>query len=544
MRRIAQSSVIAVALVAGWVTPAHAAAAKDPAVAEQLAAMQAQLAQLSQRVDSLEGRVAEEKARADAAEAKLAQAQADATAAKAESTRLAAAAPTASAKPATEIAWKGAPELTTKDGWSFKPRGRLHLDTGTVSSPGAFTSPNVGGNLRVRRVRLGFEGTMPGGIGYKVEGDFANGSVGFGDVLVSYTPGNAPIVLRVGNFEPLDGMEQITSSNYISFLERASFNDAFLNTRRLGAALAFKSKDDDWRVEVGAFAAHSIDSSFDNDGWIGSARLVYAPKALGGQLHFGLSYQYRDFASNISGGTSTGTNMPSTNQLARYRARPNSQLTDVRFVDTGSFAASSDQILGFEAAAVFKGFYFASEAQWLKAKAYSAGDLAVGSDAFSGGNLAVTPVGDPGFFGAYGEVGWFITGETRGYKRGDGTWARTKVLNPISKGGLGAFQIAARYEYLDLNDDALWNGATNNFTTGANSLAALNARLGRGGTQSSYMLGLNWYLSDYLRLMVNYNRVEVEGGPIAVQVDPLSTVPVNQRQYGIDVLQTRVQFDF
>ena len=543
MSRTVQSSVLAVALVAGWVSPAQAEAAKQPSVAEQLAAMQAQLNQLSARVETLEGQVVQERTRADAAEAKLASAAADAQAAKADAAKLAVA--PKPAEPAATIAWKGAPELTGKDGWSFKPRGRIHIDSGSVSAPGALTSATLGDvRTRVRRARLGFEGTVPGGLGYKVEADLANGSVGFGDVWFTYNPGNAPLSLRIGNFETLNSMEQISSSNYVTFIERATFNDAFINARRLGAALAYKSKNDDWRAEVGLFAGHSIDSSLDNNGWIGAARLVYAPKALGGQLHLGASYQYRDFAANIAGGTSSGTGMPSTNQLARYRARPSSQLTDVRFVDTGSFAAHNDQILGLEAMAIFKGLYLAGEAQWLKAKGYEAGDTATGNDVFSAGNSAVVALENPGFFGAYGEVGYFLTGETRGYKRGDGTWSRTKVLSPISKGGMGAFQLAARYEYLDLDDDSLTGGVTNNFTTGTSSLAALNTRLGRGGTQASYLLGLNWYPSDYVRFMVNYGRIEVEGGPLAAQVDPASTVPVNQRDYGVNVLQTRVQIDF
>jgi phosphate-selective porin OprO/OprP len=268
------------------------------------------------------------------------------------------------------------------------------------------------------------------------------------------------------------------------------------------------------------------------------------PKALGGQLHLGVNYQYRDFASNIAGGTSTGANMPSTNQLARYRARPGSQLTDVRFVDTGSFAATGDSILGLEAAGIFGPLHVASEAQWLKAQGYRAGDLASGQDAFAGGNSAVVPLANPGFFGAYGEVGYFLTGETRGYRRGDGTWSRTKVLDPIGKGGAGAIQVVARYEYLDLVDDDLVNGPTNNFATGTSALAALNSRLGRGGTQASYLVGVNWYLNDYLRLMLNYGRVEVEGGPLAATVDPASALPVNQRGFGVNVLQSRLQFDF
>lgn len=543
MIRTAQTSFLAMALVAGWVSPAQASAAKQPDVIEQLAAMQAQLANLNKRVEALEGDLAKERARADAAEAKLANTAADATAARTEAAKVAAA--PKPAEPAAAIAWKGAPEFTGKDGWSFKPRGRIHLDSGMVSAPGAFSAPTLGDwRTRVRRVRLGFEGTVPGGLGYKAELDLANGSVAFGDVWFTYTPANAPVIVRVGSFETLNSMEQISSSNFVGFIERASFNDAFINARRLGAAVAVKSKNDDWRAEVGLFSAHSIDSSLDNNGWIGAARLVYAPKALGGQLHFGVNYQYRDFASNIAGGTSTGSGMPSTNQLARYRARPSSQLTDVRFVDTGNFAAHSDQILGFEGMAIFKGLYLAGEAQWVKTKTYRAGETVTGDDAFSGGNSAVVALDNPGFFGAYGEVGYFLTGETRGYKRGDGTWARTKVLNPLSKGGSGAFQLGARYEYLDLDDNALTGGATNNFTTGTTSLAATNTRLGRGGVQSSYLLGLNWYPSDYVRFMVNYARIDVEGGPLAAQVDPTSTLPVSQRKYGLNVLQTRIQIDF
>ena len=542
MSRLIRASALALVVSTGWALPAHASAAGDAAIQQELAAMRAQMAQMASRIDSLESELGDARAKAAAAEAK---ANAASTAVAAIPAQIAAATPTATAKPATEVTWEGAPKLTTKDGWSFKPRGRLHLDAGTISTPGAYDATrNLGSNVRMRRARLGFEGTMPGGFGYKVEADFANAGVVFGDVFVSYTPGKSPIQLRLGNFETLDGMEQITSSNYISFMERAAFNDAFINTRRLGAALAWRSKDNDWRVEVGAFAAHGIDSSLDNNGWIGSARLVYAPKVLGGQLHFGVNYQHRSFAENAGSVASTGVGMPSTNQIARYRARPNSQLTDVRFVDTGNFAARSDQILGIELAGVFKGFYFGGEAQWLRANAYAAGDLASGQDSFTGGNSAVVPVSDPGFFGAYGEVGYFLTGETRGYRRGEGIWGRTKVLNPVSKGGMGAFQLAVRFEYLDLSDDSLLAGPTNNFTTGAISLAPLSARLARGGTQTSYMLGLNWYPMDYLRFMVNYGRVNVEGGPIAPLVSPLSAQPVNLQKYGVNLLQTRMQFDF
>ena len=63
------------------------------------------------------------------------------------------------------------------------------------------------------------------------------------------------------------------------------------------------------------------------------------------------------------------------------------------------------------------------------------------------------PDGNPSFWGGYIEAGYFITGETRGYK--NGTWDRTKVLKPFSKGGMGAFQVIGRVDYLDLDSNKL-----------------------------------------------------------------------------------------
>ncbi len=480
--------------------------------------------QLRAEVQALKDQLAAISAKVDAAEA------ADKAAAK---------------KPVAETKWKGGPETSGEDGWSFKPRGRLMVDAGSVSTPGEYAeNRNLGFATRVRRIRLGAEGTMPGDLGYKVELDFANGNVGFGDAFVSYNPKSTPINLRIGNFETLNGLEQISSSNNVSFIERSAFNEAFINTRRLGAAVAWHNEDDTLRLETGLFAGHGIDASIDNNGWIAASRGVYSPKLAGGQLHLALNYQYRDFASNNKGVANPTTGSPSQNQLARYRARPLSQLTDVRFVDTGSFAAKSDQIIGAEFAGVFKSIYFASEVQWLRAQGYAAGDIASGLDVFAGtgGNIGVVPTGNPDLFGGYAELGYFITGETRAYSKS--IWGRTKVLNPINKGGSGAFQVAARLDYLDLDDAELKNGLTNNFTTGTSSLAAVNDRLGRGGRQVAYQLGLNWYPIDYIRFMLNYSHLDIEGGPLSVKVDPTSLLPVDQRKYGVDVIAARMQLEF
>jgi phosphate-selective porin OprO and OprP len=439
--------------------------------------------------------------------------------------------------------WKGAPQWTDADeGFTFKVRGRLMVDAAYAGKPDNYVANrNLGFNTRVRRFRIGVEGTLPGSFGYKAEVDYANSSVGFGDVILTYAPANKPWSLTLGNFESLDGMEQITSSRWSSFIERAQGNDAFGNTRRLGLALGLKTSDNLLRFDTGLFAAHSIDGSFDNDGWIAAARGTWAPYVGGGFAHFGLNFQHREFQSNDNAVASTSNGAPSTNQVARYRARPFLQTTDVRYVDTGNFAAKSDNIFGVEAYGVFKSLHVGGEWQYTQVNAYNPGSISTGLDAFTGGSL-VTPTGNPSFFSGFAEIGYFLTGETRGYK--NGAWDRTKVLKPFNKGGWGAFQLTGRFDYLDLDSEKIKNGVTNNFATGATTLASINARQARGGKQTGYLLGLTWIPTDYVRFLVNYIHTEVEGGPFAAAANPTSTKSVDQRKFSTDAVAVRAQVDF
>ena len=452
--------------------------------------------------------------------------------------------------------WKGAPLYEDKEaGWSFKPRGRIQYDVGYVNNPeDAIVTRNLGFNARVRRIRLGAEGTIPGGLGYKFEMDYANGSVGFGDAIITYTPKNSPFNIAIGNQETNDGLEQIASSRWSSFIERAAFDDAFINTRRIGLNLGYINKAGDVRLNAGVFAAHSIDGGLSNDGWIGAARATYSPLMGANQLHFGLNFQHREFESN-NGSTSGSTpassaGSPSTNQLARYRARPFSQLTDVRFVDTGNFAAKSDDIIGLEAAGIFKSLHIAAEGQYLKSNAYESGDTVTFNaasddpvdqlDLFSAPQFV--PDGNPSFWGGYIEAGYFVTGETRGYKAG--LWDRTKVLKPFSKGGFGAIQLIGRIDYLDLDSKKLKHGCTNNFLTGVCTAPSSATLLGKGGKQFGFLAGVTWIPEDYVRVLLNYSHASITGGPQAALVEADSSKDIDERQYGVDAVQARFQVDF
>ena len=149
-------------------------------------------------------------------------------------------------------------------------------------------------------------------------------------VILSYTPTNAPFNVAIGNQETNNGLEQISSSRWSSFIERAAFDDAFINTRRLGINLGYVNAAGDFRINGGLWTNHSIDfepgpERLDRRG----ARSLCAadgrqPAALRPELPAPrvLGEQRQQCAS-------TAVGAPSTNQLARYRARPFSQLTDV-----------------------------------------------------------------------------------------------------------------------------------------------------------------------------------------------------------------------
>jgi phosphate-selective porin OprO/OprP len=448
--------------------------------------------------------------------------------------------------------WKGAPEYADKDaGFTFKPRGRIQYDAGYIGNPdddpnGSLVTRNLGFNSRVRRIRLGAEGTIPGGFGYKFEMDYANGSVGFGDAIITYAPSGKPYNFTIGNHETLNGLEQITSSRFTSFMERAAFDDAFVNTRRIGVSAGYMNAAGDLRFNAGLFTGHSIDGTFDNESWIGAVRATYSPLMGTNQLHFGANFQHREFQSNNNGTTASAAGQPSTNQFARYRARPYSQTTDIRFVDTGNYAAKSDDIFGLEFGGIFNSLHVAAEGQYLSSSAYGEGETLDFSEnnlnRFPGDTVtALVPDGNPSFWGGYVEAGYFLTGETRGYK--NGLWDRTKVLKPFSKGGWGAVQINGRLDYLDLDSGKLKEAFNNNFQAGTSAASTIYTR---GGKQLGLLASVVWIPEDWMRFYFQYSHAFVTGGPLADEVSGLSSSDpdVDDYDYGVDFFGTRAQIDF
>ena len=147
-------------------SPALAQAASPPEAKEpnktEVDLLRSELANLRAQIDALQTRLDTQQIAVVKAEATSSEALGKAEA-------------VSKASGGTAIAWKGAPEFRSEDGWTFKPRGRLQYDFGYVDAPDAIANDGIGFSNELRRVRLGAEGNIPGGFGYRFELEFAGG---------------------------------------------------------------------------------------------------------------------------------------------------------------------------------------------------------------------------------------------------------------------------------------------------------------------------------------------------------------------------------
>lgn len=389
------------------------------------------------------------------------------------------AAPASSSASGNGTVFRGAPQFSS-GGFTFKPRGRLQYDAGWVESPAGIADPGLGFGNELRRARLGVEGSIPGGFGYVFELDFADNQVEIVDALLSYRA-SSEATITIGQHNPFQSLEELTSSRFTSFIERAGFTDAFGFERRVGLSASYS--DGPLLLQAGVFTDNIADLDTDeNDSASLDARIVYAPKSGETQLHFGASGHYRSNGDLFDAGATT-----------RYRQRPLVHFTDTRFVSTPALRVEDETSWGVEAAMIRGPFHAAAEAHWLRAD---------------------TPGASPTFFGFYVEAGVYLTGETRGYR--GGRFDRTGVRRPVGggdQGGGGAVQLNLRYDRLDLDSDGI-----------------------AGGTQDGWFASLIWIPQDYVRFMLNAGHLRYGNAAVAATG--------GDRSYGVNVVAARAQIDF
>jgi len=369
-----------------------------------------------------------------------------------------------------------APTFASSDGtFTFKPRGRLYIDYWNSDD-----DKNLGDSYdatEVRTARLGAEGTITG-IKYKLEAQFGE------DGHTTLTHANLqieafkPFVFTLGQQKTSNSLEESSSSRHTTFMERGGLTDAFSLSSQIGVKVSHDAKQ--WGAAVGVFRGTFGDSNPDEETTVAGRTYLHGKITNEkGLFHLGGSFRYRDFAKS--------------NKTVRYRQRPHSHIQD-RFVDTGTLAVSDDLFFGIEGAVVVGPF--SSQAEW----GIQSADTKVGSN--------------PDFHAGYVDISYFLTGESRPYKNGG--FGRPKVNNPVGKGGLGAWQVAFRTDFVDLNDGGI-----------------------QGGKQTTYIAGVNWHLNPWSRIMLNYAHSDIDNSNAGAAALTNASGDNQVDSYGV-----RTQFDF
>ncbi|MGR9106562.1 MAG: OprO/OprP family phosphate-selective porin [Gammaproteobacteria bacterium] len=369
----------------------------------------------------------------------------------------------AATKDIPEVNTKGKLEIKSKDGeFKWRLKGRIHVNAGVYGNDDASNGRNTDfqDGASIRRARLALEATLWKYWGLKLQYDFAAGAgaEGIRDMYITYRNDQVwPVLVTLGQFKEYIGLESVASSNDLTFIERALPSRAFSppDARRIGIG-AHTYGHDLWTLGLGFYGRNADGEDLGgvpvgrSDPFVFAGRTTFSPiHREGAVLHLGF------------GGTYTAPD-----DTTRFRERPELTPGTQRLVDTGTLSnVANITHLVAEAAGVYGPFSLQGEYTYVDVNRNSG---------FS----------NPTFDGWYIQGSWILTGESREYEFEDGIFKNPKPSTIVGHGGIGAWEIAARYSSMDLNSVDISGGREENFTA-----------------------GLNWYPAPNFKFMANYVKV-------------------------------------
>lgn len=119
---------------------------------------------------------------------------------------------------------------------------------------------------------------------------------------------------------------------------------------------------------------------------------------------------------------------------------------------------------------------------------------------------------------------------------------KNPVLGGGKGGGWGAWQIAGRYDVIDLADKSQTiqgNPISGSFPS------SLSANCTQCGEQKTWEVVVNWWLNDYTGLQFQYSQSDIEGGPLLFTnaAGVVASANVNNKAK-IEGFGTRLRFDW
>jgi phosphate-selective porin OprO/OprP len=416
-----------------------------------------------------------------------------------------------------------------KNGWNLETAdGNFKLVIGgfiqndwNVSDPStpvknAYKLTGTSTGTQFRRARLSLAGLVYSNIDFKFEYDFAEqtgGNPSFKDVYVGMN--QIPVVqyLRVGHFKEPFSLEELTPDTYTTFMERANPINAFAapgsnfnlfgststvsgTDRNTGIAAYQTFFDQRLVTATGAFrASDNFGNGFGADSpYDVTARISGLPLYDVGQdlLHLGFSYSHKfRYYNNAS------------QETISFSTRPESNLFPTTLVNTGFIPTDGVDLFNPEFAVAAGPFEVQGEYTWALVDLAKSFCSTTTSNGMTTTKCVPNHASNPQFGGGYLEASYFLTGESRAsfYRTQFGHFERVIPLHNFAIDGShwGAWQVAVRYSYLDLQSASI-----NHDAPPPTKLNAPSAGNGGAGALDDITGGINWYLNPVTRISLNY----------------------------------------
>lgn len=362
---------------------------------------------------------------------------------------------------------KGASLKSPNGDYEIKIRGLLQGD-------GRFFSSGVPSGtydtFLLRTARPTIEGTLGKWVGFRCTPELAGDSASIVDAYADLKFSPAATV-RLGKFTSPVGLERLQSSSALSDIERALPSELAPN-RDIGVQLQGELAGSKVSYAIGVFNG-TVDgrdavTTNPDDELEYAGRLFLEPFKEGTGFWSGLGF---GIGGSVGDTTGTGNNI-----LPRYRTPG-----QVQFFNYRSAVAADGRRTRWSPQGYFYRNRFGLLAEYIASKQ----EAQVGATAAELENTAWQAT-----------ASYVLTGEDASYR------GVVKPSHPFSpgKGGWGAWELVGRYGVLEIDDRA--------FPVFADP--AVSARRAKAWT-----LGVNWYLTSNLKLVVNYLDTQFEGGAAA-----------------------------
>ena len=368
---------------------------------------------------------------------------------------------------------------------SLKLRGLVQVDGRFLTDDYAGNAPDTWQPYRVRPI---IEGTVGSIYDYRIMVDFGQGKTVLQDAYVTgrFLP---EFQLTAGKFKSPVGLERLQSAGDIRFVTRA-FPTQIAPNRDIGLMAGGGFLEGALNYQV-AYLNGSNDGS-SSDSFTPPDSDPNSPKEWAGRL-FGAPFAASDsfllrglgvgFASTYTDqeGTTSQTLLPT------FKTSGGTTFFQYRTGTTGGATATIAD--GVRVRYAPQLYYYAGPFGLMGEYTWDSQDVA-----------RVTPSGvRTGTMDNYAwqvAAYWFLTGEEQAYRG-----FKPNAVFSVKDGTWGAFELAARYHILNVDNEA--------FAGGADSFANPNTAASKA---AAWTLGLNWYLNENLKWVFDYEQTRFDGG--------------------------------